>query len=141
MSKTFNIKNLIGKPLTAKVATKLYRSPSDNAKHYASVAAGQSLGILFSWINPSSTSNSLWFMFYDSNNKPYYVKYGKSVLNVNDLKRQGIKDVETETKESKEKEDIENKGAFRFYLEKYAPFLIGAIFIIPLAKKIIDKKL
>jgi hypothetical protein len=141
MSKTFNIKNLIGKPLTAKVATKLYRTPSDNAKHFASVAAGQPLGILFSWINPSANSNSLWFMFNDSKNKPYYVKYTKTLLNPNDLKRQGIKDVETETKEIKEKEDLESKGSIRFYIEKYAPYLIGAIIIIPIAKKIIDKKL
>lgn len=141
MTKSFSLKNLVGKPLRAKVATKLYRLPFDNAKHYASVAAGQPLGTLFSWINPNENTKSLWFMFYDTFNKPYYVKIESNTLDRNDLTRSGVKDVETEVKETKEKEDFENKGAFRFYLEKYAPWIIGAFIIIPLASKIIDKKL
>lgn len=141
MTKTYSLKDLVGKPLTAKVNTKLYRSPNDKAKHYASVKAGQSLGILFSWINPNQNTKTLWFMFYDSMNKPYYVPYNQNLVDNKDLTRQGIKDVETQTKEDKEKQSFEEKGAFRFYLEKYAPYVIGAFIIIPIVNKLIDKKL
>ena len=138
---TFNLKSILGKPLTAKVATKFYREASDNAKPYASVAAGQYMGNLYSWINPGPRTKSLWLMFYDTQNKPYYVRYSSNLVSATELKKQGIKDVEKETKEEKEKADLESKGAFKFYLEKYAPFLIAAVFLVPLGKKIIDKKL
>ena len=49
---------------------------------------------------------------------------------INYLKKQGIKDVEEVTKEVEEKKDYEEKGAVRFYLEKYAPYIIGAIFFV-----------
>lgn len=141
MSKTYSLASLVGKPLLAKTATKLYRNPTDTSTNYASVKAGQTLGVLYSWVNPNANTNSLWFMFYDSQNKPYYVKYRIDLVDRDDLARQGIKDVETETKEKKEKEERESKGAVQFYIEKYAPFLIAAVFVIPIAKQIIDKKL
>jgi len=141
MGKSYTIKDLLDKPLIAKKATKLYRLPYDSAKHYASVAAGQPLGTLYSWINPNANTKYVWFSFYDSKNKPYYVPYKPNLLNSDDLKRQGVKDVETQTKEKKEQEKLESKGTFRFYLEKYAPYIIGALFIVPIAKKIIDKKI
>jgi hypothetical protein len=137
----FNITNLIDRPLTAKVATKLYRTANDAAKNYASVAAGQPLGTLYSWISPNANTKSLWFMFYDSNNKPYYVKYSANLISSDALIKAGVKDVEKAAKEAKDKQDFEDKGAIRFYLEKYAPYIIGAIFLIPIAKKLIDKKL
>lgn len=137
----FSVKDLIDKPLTAKVATKLYRTANDAAKPYASVAAGQPLGTLYSWISPNANTKTLWFAFYDTNNKPYYVKYAKNLISSDALKKQGVKDVEEVTKEAEEKKDYEEKGAVRFYLEKYAPYIIGAIFLIPIAKKLIDKKL
>jgi hypothetical protein len=138
---TFNISNLIDKPLTAKVATKLYRTANDTAKNYASVAAGQPLGTLFSYIKPNENTKNLWFMFYDSNNKPYYVKYTTNLISATALNKAGVKDVTKEVKEAEKKKEFEEKGAIRFYIEKYAPYIIGAIFLIPIAKKLIDKKL
>jgi hypothetical protein len=137
----YSLAELVGKPLTAKNATKLYRTASNSAKSYASVKAGSSLGTLFSWLNPNENRSVIWFMFYDTFNKPYYVPYNKNLVDLNALKQQGIKTVDEITKDEKNKKDFEEKGAVRFYLEKYAPYLIGAIFLIPIAKKIIDKKL
>jgi hypothetical protein len=141
MSKTYSVASLVGKPLLAKTATKLYRLPTDKAISYASVKSGSPLGVLYSWVSPNKDTTSLWFMFYDSLNKPYYAKYNINLVDRDDLARQGIKDIETITKEKKEKEERESKGAVQFYFEKYAPFLIAAVFVIPIAKQIIDKKL
>lgn len=141
MPKTYLVSDLIGKPLIAKVATKLYRLPSDTAKSYASVAANQPLGTLFSYINPSVNTTSLWFMFYDSNNKPYYTKYASNSLKPLDLQKSGIDDQETKNKKKQQEIDLQEKGAIRFYIEKYAPFIIAGLFLLPLAKKLIDKKL
>lgn len=141
MATTFNLNDLIDLQLTAKVATKLYRTANDNAKHYASVAAGQPLGKLYSYINPNVNTKNLWFMFYDTKNQPYYVKYATNLISAADLIKRGVKDVKKIAKEEKDKADYIEKGAVRFYLEKYAPFVIGAIFLIPIAKTLIDKKL
>jgi hypothetical protein len=138
---SYNVNDLIGKNLIAKNATKLYRSANDASKPYASVKAGTSLGVLYSWLNPNENRKTIWFMFYDTFNKPYYIPYTSNLVDVSALKEQGVKTTKEIVDKEKEKKDFQDKGAFRFYLEKYAPYLIGAIFLIPIAKKIIDKKL
>lgn len=130
----FNLTSIIGKPLTAKVATKLYRTASDDAKPYASIAAGQYMGTLYSWINPSNRTKSLWLAFYDTNNKPYYVKYATNLVNSAELKKQGVKTVEEETREAKDKLDLETKGPIAFYVEKYVPWVIAGFFAVPILK-------
>ena len=79
-------------------------------------------------------------MFYDSNNKPYYVPMISGTLDEAALKQQGVKDVEEQTKEAEDKAK-KDAGAVSYYIEKYVPYLLGAIIAIPVLKSIIDKKL
>jgi hypothetical protein len=56
------------------------------------------------------------------------------------LKQQGVKTVEEITKDQADKAK-KDAGAVSYYIEKYVPYLLGAIIAIPVLKSIIDKKL
>lgn len=136
----YRYKDLIDKTLFAKKETKLYRNAANDAKPYATVKAGNAIGVLYSWVGSKSNREIDWLMFYDANNKPYYVPMIANTLDEASLKQQGVKTVEELTKEKQDKEKKE-AGAVSYYIEKYVPYLLGAIIIVPVLKSIIDKKL
>lgn len=133
---TFSLSSIVGKPLTARTAVKLYREASDTAKPYASIAAGNYMGNLYSWINPGPRTKNLWLMFYDSNNKPYYVKYTSNTVNSAELQKQGVKTVDQETREKEDQQNREQKGAVQYYIEKYVPWIIAGFIAVPVLKEL-----
>lgn len=136
----YKLKDLINKSIIAKKDTRLYRNAADNAVPYATIKAGSRIGVLYSFVSAKAGRNIDWLMFYDINNRPYYTPVISGTLDTASLKDQGVKTVEEQTKEQQDKEKKE-AGMFSFYLEKYIPYLIGAIIAVPVLKSLIDKKL
>lgn len=132
---TYNLSELINKTIRAKSNVQLYRSANDNANPYATIKSGQPVGVLYSYINPSGNTKSLWFMFYDGNNKPYYAKYLQGSVDESNLKAQGVVSTEQKTKEASDMAKKESDGLFQFYIEKYVPYIIAGLFLIPLIKE------
>jgi len=137
---SYKLKDIIDKPIRAKKEISLYRNALDTAVPYATVKAGSMIGILFSIVNAKAGRSVDWLMFYDSNNKAYYVPVKTGTLDEVSLKEQGVKTVEEQTKEEENKAK-KDAGIVSYYIEKYVPYIIGAIIIIPVLKSIIDKKL
>jgi hypothetical protein len=137
---SYKLKDIIDKPLRAKKTVSLYRNALDDAKPFAEVKAGSTIGILYSIVSAKAGRSFDWLMFYDSNNKAYYVPVKTGTLDEASLKEQGVKTVEEQSKEAEEKAK-KDAGAVSYYIEKYVPYLLGAIIIIPVLKSIIDKKL
>jgi hypothetical protein len=133
-------RDLLDKSIYIKGDAKLYRNASDNAKPYATIKAGTPVGKLYSWVSAKEGRSVDWLMFYDINNKAYYVPVNQGTLDLATLKAQGVKTVEEITKEKQDK-DKKDAGAFSYYIEKYIPWLIGAIIVVPVLKSIVDKKL
>jgi hypothetical protein len=136
----YKYKDLINKTIVAKADIKLYRNALDTAIPYAVIKAGNPIGVLYSWVSAKANRNVDWLMFYDSNNKAYYVPMISGTLDEAALKQQGVKDVEEQTKEAEDKAK-KNAGAVSYYIEKYVPYLLGAIILVPVLKTIINKKL
>lgn len=136
----YRYKDLIGKTMFAKKDISLYRTASNDAKPYATVKAGSAIGVLYSWVGAKSDRNIDWLMFYDATNKPYYVPMVANTLDEATLKQQGVKTVEQLTKEEQDKIK-KDAGAVSYYIEKYMPYLLGAIVAVPVIKSIINKKL
>jgi hypothetical protein len=140
MATQYRWKDLIDKSIFIKGDAKLYRSASDNAIPYATIKAGNPAGVLYSWVSAKVGRSVDWLMFYDKNNKVYYVPVIEGTVDLASLKAQGVK---TSEERSKEEEDKNKKdaGAVSYYIEKYVPYILGAIIIVPVLKSIIDKKL
>lgn len=84
------------------------------------------IGNVYSYIQQP---DGLYWMVYQTqrdydNFNPTYIKHDGSKLSLPDA--QDILDNLTKEQEAK---DIQSKGAVRFYVEKYAPYIIGAIVI------------
>lgn len=101
----YSADEIIGKALYAKVPVQLKRLPEDSAKAVYTVAAGGKVGDVYSWLNfkPGVRKNLYW-MFYDENNKPYYVEHAEGRFNTEDLHEQGALTV----KEQVEAERVKN---------------------------------
>jgi len=136
----YNLKDIIDKTIRAKKDISLYRNAIDTALPYATVKAGSNIGVLYSVVTAKAGRSVDWLMFYDNFNIPYYVPVKTGTLDSADLKEQGAKTVEEQTKE-KQKQEKKEAGLFSYYIELYAPYIIGAIILVPILKKVIDKKL
>lgn len=137
---TYSYDQLIDKTIYAQKDVKLYRLPEDNAAPIFTVKAGQPVGTLYSVLNPKSGRSGQWLMFYDSTARAYYMPVTPNTVNESELKKQGAKTTEQITKEAEEAQQIQTKGAVRYYFEKYFPLIILAAVAVPIAKALINKQ-
>lgn len=99
MANTFNAAQIVGKTLYALNDVNITRSPYDGASAVFKVKQGQPIGVVFSYLSPTAGRSSLWWMFYDSNKKAYYVEHKPGLFSTSAIKDQGGKDTETIVKE------------------------------------------
>lgn len=122
---TVTANDVIGHDLYSKGNVQVYDSqlrPSYN------VPSGQLVGNVYSWINRAS-DGKLMFMFYKTptdyaNFNPSYVRYDDGNLSMPDYP-----DVLDQLQKKQEEDQLKDKGAIRYYFEKYAPWIIGAVVV------------
>lgn len=131
MAKTYPVDQLINKRITLQKPVKVYRTPY-NAQPLYTNRAGQSVGIVYSWVTNRNTGD-VWLMFYDAQKKAYYVntKDLAGAVDTKELKQEGAK---TTTEIFKEEQKKTNP--VEFYVKQYAPWLLGGIAAIVLLKKL-----
>ena len=87
---TFNAADIIGKTLIAKKQTNILRLPSSNAISVYEANAGETIGVVNSYLLPNNQRNNIFWMFEDSNGKPYYVEHQQNQFDVKTLQSQGV---------------------------------------------------
>lgn len=102
---TFNAADIIGKTLIAKKQTNILRLPTSNAISVYQANAGETIGVVNSYLLPNNQRNNIFWMFEDSNGKPYYVQHQQNQFDVKTLQSQGVLTLE----EKKEQEDAANE--------------------------------
>jgi len=104
--------------------------------------SGAYIGKMYSWLRDSNTGK-IYMMFYltpfdFAAANPSYVEYSQSKIDV--PKAGDIKKIEDEKKEQLKKEQL---GAFDYYVQKYVPYIIGAVavsMLLPSITKAINQK-
>ena len=134
---------VIGKTLIAKKRIPVYSGCSNTNKPYRYVEPGNIVGVVSSYIINSCGGVLHWsFGKFDKNDpynklkKIYYVKHEKGAFEITDE----IKTAAQLEKEEEEKKLIAEKGAFRYYLDKYGLVVLLVIAGTILAKAAIQKK-
>jgi hypothetical protein len=125
---TITADKVIGKNLYAKGNVDVYDYP--NGKLINRFTNGYLIGTVFSYI---INNGQIYWQFYDNARKPYYVKHITGNLELRELPEL-IKQVEDEAI----KNEIAKKGAVNYYLQKYLPYIVGAIvisFVLPAISK------
>jgi hypothetical protein len=132
---TFSASQVVGKTLFAKNDVPAKRSPLDSAPTDFTIKKGQPVGVVFSWINPAQGRSNLWWMFYDTLNRPYYVEHLSNRFDVGALSDQGAKTTEQILKELDEAQKRESQGDLVYYgtkVLKAGAFGLGAYLILKL---------
>lgn len=96
---SYSLNDLIGKTIVAKGDVNLYRLPSDSAPIEYTVKPNNSVGVVDSYLLPTSGRAYVYLMFYDTNKRPYYMRWG-SAINTSSLLNQGVKSDETKAAEA-----------------------------------------
>jgi len=97
---TFSASQIVGKNLIAAKAVKIKRLPLDSdtaAPVVYTAAAGQPVGVVYSWVMPAPGRSSLWWVFNDSSGKPYYAEHKEGAFNIQNLVDQGTLTVKEQT--------------------------------------------
>ena len=115
---SYSLADLIGKTYTGKTDIGITRLPSDGAPVVYTVKAGQPVGIVFSYLSPKEGRSNTWLMFYDANQRAYYVELRPGQTDTKALEVQGVK-----TEEQKAQDALTWKEKLPKYL------LIGALVI------------
>lgn len=105
---------IIGKTLYAK--KNLDRLNGSLVK-IGTIAKNSPVGVVYSYIQ---RNGNLYWMFYDFNNKAYYIKHTSDSFKYSQDVQQVVKEKQIET----QKKDIENKGSVPFYIEKYGKVIL-----------------
>jgi len=122
---------LINKEIFA--GDKTVKGYNSGGRQIKTFSPGESIGIVYSYLNLSSIKNPV-LMFYDdvTNFKnPYYIKISDGPFKASPE----IKKTINKEKIVEEQEQLKDKGPFAFYIEKYGPYVLATIIIIAIIKK------
>lgn len=122
---------VVGKSLYAKSVVNVYNVPGGAVVR--TISTGGLIGQVYSWI---TNNGDVYWQFYNAYGVPYYVKHDSN------LELPGLSDILTQIKDENIAKQIEQKGAVNYYLQKYLPWIIGAVaiaFIFPAVYKSVKK--
>lgn len=136
-----NVTQLLDKTLIARRKVNIYRGAYDDALSYGYVAAGQPVGVVYSWVDPSPSvgRSGVWIMFYqDSSNTYYYTPWVSDAFDVDALRRAGVLTVDEVLKQQAEEQRRAKLSWWQLAMEDYGkPIILTglALFALP---RIID---
>jgi len=109
---------VIGKNLYSKGAVDLVSLPG--GKVIKTIQSGGLLGNVYSYI----VSNGIvYWQFYDTNKQPFYAKQDSNVS------FPGLDEVLKQIQSEAVANEIKEKGALNYYLQKYLPWLVGGVVV------------
>lgn len=124
----YSAADLINKTLIAKQPIAIKRLPLDSAPTVFTVMSGQPVGKVYSWLAAGTGRQSLYWMFMDVNNRPYYAAHTPESYSLSAIKEQGVVSV----KEAAEAEaaKAETTGDFLKKYAKTALYVIAAAVVL-----------
>ena len=131
---TVTADKIIGKGLIAKVTvSKLNGSFSK----IGTFAPGEAIGVVYSYIQRGT---NLYWMIQPTNGAAFYVLHGAGRFEITDDIRNAIKEQEAERERERRDAEIQQKGAFVYYFERYGKIVLAVAVGAYLLNTYIKKK-
>jgi len=124
----------IGKNLIAKIRVDRLNSSLQKNGIYQ---PGELIGTIYSYI---VRGNVVYWLFNDAFDKPYLVEHQPGRFIVTDEIREAEQRYKDRIENEKRQEQIEQKGAIPYYIEKYGKWLVLIIAATVIAKTYINKQ-
>lgn len=124
---TYDVGDIIGKTLIARIKVAVYRTPVDSATPMGYVAPGSPVGVVYSYLLPNVNygRSKMYWVFYDAQQQQYYTIHDPAFYDLTNLKQQGVLTVE-------EKLAAEELAAAPWYerlIRKYGIWILGAVVV------------
>ena len=132
---TYSADQIIGKTLIAKKPVKLYRAANDQASSVYTVDPGQAVGKVYSYLAPGENRATVYWAFYDDQQRSYYTPHIQGNFDIQALGDQGALTVQEQQQAAEEESMSTTDKAFRL-IKNIALYAAGAYLI----KALIDKK-
>lgn len=136
MDATFSAADIVDKTLTARTAVKVYYDATDKAVAFGSVAAGEPVGVVYSWLDPAPSQgrSGLWWMFRNSTGVFYYAPHASSNFDISELKKQGVITIAEKVKDA----DLAALPWYEQLIKKYGIWLIAVPVVGVIAPPLIN---
>jgi len=128
---TITADRVINKSLYAKGVVNVYNVPGGTVARV--INDGGLIGVVYSYV---TSNGEVYWQFYNAYGVPYYVKHDTN------LSLPGLNDIIAKIKDENVAKQIEEKGAVNYYLQKYLPWIVGAVavaLIFPAVYKSVKK--
>ena len=141
MPELYSAADIVNKTLIAKSKVPIYRLPYDSAEMLGYVNPGESVGLVYAWIdaNPAAGRNNLWWQFAPAygGGSYYYAPHKEGLYNVNSLREQGVITTLEKIEAEKKKQEAANQPWYMAMLKTALPWVAA----IALGAAIVNKKL
>lgn len=115
----FDASEIVDKTLIANSDVPIKRGVQESFPVVYVAKRGASIGVVYSWV---LHGGDLFWMFYDTYNKPYYAKHKAGLFSINALQQQGS---QTEQEKKEEQEAAENP-IFSAITKMFKPVILAA---------------
>lgn len=125
-SPTYSAADIVDKTLIAKKQLAVYDYPDATYPPIGYVAAGQPVGIVYSWVGggDSTGARDLWWVFYpDGSGRYYYAPHKEGDFDLSALAAQGVVSLEQKQADA----EFQNLPVVERYVRKYGPWLLFAV--------------
>jgi hypothetical protein len=129
---TYSADALIGKTLIAAKPVPIKRVPLDNAAVVFTVATGQPVGVVSSFVNPTVGRSRLYWMFRDKDGRYYYSEHVQGLYSLSALTDQGVLTTKQETEAAAEANKKFNLAEF---IQKNITLVVIAAAAVALGKQ------
>lgn len=146
-SVTYNAGEVIGKSLIAIIRVPVYSNWLPGKETVIGyVEPGNTCGVVFSFVG-GNNGIPLYWMFLTPDKTAYFIKHDPNAFNTTNVIQQmqvdWIKSLEGKAQAAVMAQEIEEKGAFMYYLEKYgamALYIGGGYFVFKEVMKYLNNK-
>lgn len=130
---TYTADQMVGKTLVAKSnIIAFYGYPASNS--IFQIYAGQNVGIVNSWVNQNTPNGQLYWQFYDSNNKAYYVLQDPNKIGLNLVDQASTTSEETQAADITAAATEAQEGTIPYYIQLYGKPILAVVAGLALIK-------
>jgi hypothetical protein len=129
---TYSADALIGKTLIAAKPVPIKRLPMDSAPVVFTVAVGQPVGIVSSYVNPTEGRSRLYWMFRDKDGRYYYSEHVQGLYSLSALTDQGVLTTKQETEAAA---DANKKFNLAEFIQKNITLVVIVAGVVALGKQ------
>jgi hypothetical protein len=133
----YNAADILDKTLVAKKTTSIVRIADDQAQSVYEATPGTTIGTVYSYLLPNENRDTLYWQFYDQNNKAYYVKHKPGQFDIKTIASQGVLTLEEKQEQAAAASETTSDKIFKYIRNGF--YLAAAVYltktVIELQKK------